>query len=147
MHAAMKSSRLPGAFASGACDFSGATGIGSPGCFTEKQMRPPCLPTRTRRVWLSIMTGAGRVSPPAGAAGVDFDGVVDVDVVVDGDVDVAAGAASTFCTAPPVSFFHVSSTPFGGLKQSASVSPAYWINFGQSMYGPISARFAGSMFT
>ena len=123
MHAWMNSSRFPGAFAAGASFGSGAVGSGSPGCFTERHSRPPCLPMCTRSVWLSIITGAGSVSPPAGGLAVD----------------------EAFCTAPPVSFFHVSRTPLGGLKQSASVSPAYWISFGQSRYGPISTFRAGSM--
>src|SRR4051812_44166015 len=112
----MKSSRFPGAFAAGASPGAGAVGIGSPGCFTDRHNRPPWCPMCTRSVWLSIITGAGSVSAPAGVFDVDVD--VDVVVDVDGDGDVADAA-------PPVSFFHVSITLEGGLKQSASVSPPY----------------------
>src|SRR5476651_1268349 len=62
MQAATKSSRLPAALSSGAWLLAGATGSGTAGAFTERQIRPPRLPTRTFKVWLSMITGGGNFS-------------------------------------------------------------------------------------
>src|SRR3954470_3638181 len=149
MHAWMKSSLFPGAFASGAWPGSGAVGIGSPGCFTEKQIRPPRCPTCTRSVWLSTITGAGRVSAPTGGAGFDPPplgaappplgaappplGAAPPPPLGAAAPPPPAGFAGASTAPPPVAFCHDSDNDAGGLKQSASVSPPYAINFFQSM--------------
>ena len=72
---------------------------------TEKQMRPACLPTWTRSVWLSIITGAGRVSPPAGGLG-------------------AAGLPA-LAVEPPASFAGAPPPPWPGFSPAgAGLAPA-----------------------
>src|SRR5689334_2166722 len=106
-----------------------------------------------RKVWLSTITGAGRVSAPTG--GVGFGAVLVPELVVVLDVEPVPALVPEPAPAPPplpaplpapapappagagagagpaLGFCHVSSTAAGGWKQSASVSPAYEISLGQ----------------